>query len=251
MIRLIARRVLHNRECRDIEPLLWEYPNGAEAERERVGEHLASCATCRIKAEEYRTCRSALAGYRQSDIPASGTGWSDLVPNLGPTPRFERPRFGASAGFAAAGLVAAMLVWLVIVLRPVAPTPILIRQAAAEPVRPQSQSGPKLERVRQAERVVVQEPAETKRLEPKVRLGQLRRAQPIPRLAKTDHRRPTSTSPRLIPRIELAEFDGAKPASPAPAAYVPPDIVPLERLDTVSYVLEHAAEEPVVEAKGW
>jgi hypothetical protein len=106
------------RDCREIEPMLWNYAARTlpEENRERVESHLDTCPACSRQAEEYRITVRLTADFRDAAVPDSEANWNDLLArmearagNRAPVPA-RRPRFALTlwGGAAMAAVVIAV-----------------------------------------------------------------------------------------------------------------------------------------------
>ncbi len=130
------------KQCSAIESKLIEYLDGRSrpADRHAVEEHLSQCATCRLRAEEFRALWSAL-----DDLPA-----------ISPSPAFDaslrariaaeppRPNFwdwipSPRLVFAVTALVA-MAVWISSLPRVPTNSPVASQSSQASQVNPASQA---------------------------------------------------------------------------------------------------------------
>lgn len=118
------------RDCREIEPLLWNYAARTlpEQEIERVEAHLGACASCRQQAEEYRMTVVLSSDFRERLVPESETGWMQMRAQIEalqePSPvRTLRPRWTLPVWSGAALAAAAVALFFLRSGPPTKPVP--------------------------------------------------------------------------------------------------------------------------------
>lgn len=127
---------LNRGECRRVTPLLWDHALGRlrGPERERVEEHLRSCAGCRAEAAAFARTAGMVAADREEALPAPAPAWSDIEGVLKHDLRARRSLVvDWRAWPLAAGGAAAAALLLALLFRPAPPHPVQEAKAGQQP----------------------------------------------------------------------------------------------------------------------